>query len=114
MTALAGTYYRSNREMGYHGKLRLKGEVFPVGHQLHDEKLEAIHYVARIDERSDFVHCSECQRDFDTQALYEGHLGRHAELLRDMAPKPAPVKLEQQFPGGIDLEPQSGRAAARR
>jgi hypothetical protein len=110
----AGTYYRSNKEMGYNGALRLRGEVFPVGHQLHDTKLEAIHYVERIDERSDFVHCADCGRDFESQGLYEGHLPRHAELLRDARPSAPPVRLEQALPGGMDFDTKSGRVAARR
>ncbi len=112
-TQAEGTHFRFNKEFTYADRLRLKGEVAPIAGQMHDAKLLELGYLAQVDDVGNFVHCSECQRDFENQGAFSMHLQRHAELLADQAPRPASAAPEPALPSGNESDARTGRAAAR-
>lgn len=114
MPATGTRKLQANRAMGYGGKNRLVGEVFDRQYLRNDETLIQAHYVREADDLSEgqLAHCDQCGRDFATASFYEAH---HPTCAREREPraKGTVPKLEDEYPGGITIDPATRQPRAR-
>lgn len=109
------TRFQALRDFGYGGARRLPGEVFDRQFLRNDERLMAegrdtmryLHVLTEQELRDNqLTHCDDCGRDFITEHFYDAH---RPVVHVPPPPEPPPLtKIEQEYPGGLVLDP-SGR-----
>ena len=103
--------FQATRKMGYGGKDRLPGEVFPKMDLRHDERLLELKYLKEVSDKGNHPHCDQCGRDFLNEDYYQAHF---IEAHGPQLPELKATKLEDEFPGGLVQDMRSGAVRAGR